>query len=108
MPPTDEASAAAALPLYCVTEPDFSAWLDGQAAVIRGWLSANGFQPERGRWSLLPDGKGAATGVVVGLGKHAPTDAASWFWLAAGLADRLPPGSYRVADTHPPPALPFT
>jgi leucyl aminopeptidase len=108
MPPTDEASAAAALPLYCVTETDFSTWRDGQAEGIRAWLNASGFQPERGRWSLLPDSKGAATGVVVGLGKSAPAYAAGWFWLAAALADRLPSGSYRLAgETRQLQALPF-
>ena len=47
---------------------------------------------------MLPDGQGEPTGVVVGLGRQAPGDAGAWFWLAAGLADRLPSASYALAE----------
>ncbi len=108
MPPTAEASAVA-LPLHCVTESQFAAWRDAQKAPARAWLAATGFQPERGRWALLPDGHGAPTGVVVGLGRQTPSEAMAWFWLAAGLADRLPPGSYALPDEPAEPvALAFT
>ena len=88
MPQPEEPSAA--LPLYCVTDREFPAWRDAQPAGVRGWLDANGFLAERGRWMLLPGADGGNAGVVIGLGKQAPTDTAGWFWLGAALSDRLP------------------
>src|SRR5690606_22952077 len=106
MPP--DHAAAAALPLYCVTDGAFAAWRDQQGEAVRAWLHANAFQAERGRWSLLPDAGGRNTGVVVGLGRQASGDATGWFWLGAALADRLPFASYRLADAGVVQALPFT
>jgi len=106
MPQPEEPSAA--LPLYCVTDREFPAWRDAQPAAVRGWLEASGFLAERGRWALLPGKDGASSGVVVGLGKQAPADAAGWFWLGAALSDRLPFASYRLAGSHAVAALPFT
>jgi leucyl aminopeptidase len=100
MPPVAEGGASA-LPLHCVSEPEFAAWRDAQAAPVRAWLEATAFQPERGRWALLPDAGGNATGVVVGLGRQPPADMPGWFWLAAGLSDRLPSGSYALAAEPP-------
>src|SRR5688572_20065917 len=108
MPPREEPGAVSALPLHCITEASFAAWQVSQPAAARSWLAGNHFQPERGRWSLLPDASGANTGVVVGLGKQEPADAAAWFWLAAALADRLPFARYALAQPAPAAALPFT
>ncbi|HTQ36825.1 MAG TPA: leucyl aminopeptidase family protein [Steroidobacteraceae bacterium] len=88
--------AAAALPLHCIAETEYAAWRGQQPAAVCAWLDAAGFQPERGRWLLLPDAAGAANAVVAGLGKT-PPDPSAWFWLAAGLGDRLPQGDYRLA-----------
>jgi leucyl aminopeptidase len=107
MPQTDEASATA-LPLYCVTDTEFGACRDAQGAAARAWLDANAFHAERGRWSLLPDSTGGNSGVVVGLGKKPPADAAAWFWLGAALAGQLPFARYRLDGAHAVPALPFT
>src|SRR5690606_35347948 len=91
-------ASAAALPLHCVTESQFAAWRDAQKEPVRAGLDATDFQPEKGSWSLLPEGQGEPTGVVVGLDRQAPGDAGAWFWLAAGLADRLPSASYALAE----------
>jgi leucyl aminopeptidase len=108
MPPTVDASAAA-LPLHCVTESQFAAWRDAQKPFVRAWLEATAFQPERGRWALLPDEAGGASGVVVGLGRQLPADTPAWFWLGASLSDRLPQGNYMLGDELPEPlALTFT
>jgi leucyl aminopeptidase len=101
MPPREDSGADPALPLYCVTEPQFGAWRDSQPAATRSWLDAGGFQPERGRWSLLPGEPGAGAGVIVGLGRQAPAQPHGWFWLAAALADRLPHASYALAAAEP-------
>ncbi len=65
---------------------------------MRQWLDCNAFRAEPGRWLILPDGNGEPAGVVAGVGGSAP-NAHHWFWLAAGLADRLPPGRYQLAST---------
>jgi leucyl aminopeptidase len=104
-------STAAPLPVHCVSEADHAAWLAAQTPRVRAWLAASDFRPERGRWALLPDELGGQAGVIAGLGKN-PLDAQGWFWLGAGLADRLPYASYRLADTGPAAGdavqLPFT
>jgi leucyl aminopeptidase len=82
--------------LHCIAEPEYAAWRGQQSAMARAWLDAVAFQPERGRWSLLPAESGTPSAAVAGLGKARP-DALGWFWFAAGLSDRLPPGDYRVA-----------
>ncbi len=94
------ASGAASMLLHCVTEPEFASWRDQQAAPVRAWLDAAAFQPERGRWSLLPAPDGTAGCVVAGLGRSVP-DGQAWFWLAAGLAQRLPPANYQPAAPLP-------
>jgi leucyl aminopeptidase len=106
MPPPVEASTSA-LPLHCVTEASFGAWRDAQTSEVRAWLEANAYQPDRNRWTLIPAGSGSAAGVVVGLGRSAPSSAHGWFWLAAALADRLPHASYELAPGTPVQPLPF-
>jgi len=94
-------STAATLPVHCVAEPDYAQWRSQQSDAVRAWLDAACFLPERGRWSLLPDmQRSGATAVVVGLGKTIP-DTLGWFWMAAGLADRLPGGQYQLVTLPP-------
>jgi leucyl aminopeptidase len=62
---------------------------------VQNWLQSSAFVPDRGRWILLPGDDGPC-GVLVGAGKD-PLDERAWFWLGAGLADRLPAGDYRLA-----------
>ena len=95
------------LPVHCLGEVGYAAWCEQQSESARNWLLASGFRPERGRWTLLPADTGAAIGMVVGLGKS-ELDDRDWFWLAASLADRVPPGSYRLAAAAPGADLPFT
>lgn len=85
-----------ALPLHLVTEAGYGAWSNAQPSVAQRWLQRAGFRAERGRWLVVPDATGAAAMVCVGLG-HDIAAAHELCWLAAGLADRLPPGDYRLA-----------
>jgi leucyl aminopeptidase len=107
MDPTASA-ASPALSLHCIAEPDYAAWRAQQSGPVRAWLDAAGFKPDRARWLLLPDSLRGASAAVVGLGKK-PMDLLGWYWLAAGLADRLPRGSYQLATLPPVEArLPFS
>jgi leucyl aminopeptidase len=85
-----------ALPLHLVTEPAFTGWLAAQPATAQQWLQRSGFRPERGKWQIVPGTSGAPALVCVGLGNSMP-GSHDLSWLGAGLADRLPPGDYRLA-----------
>jgi leucyl aminopeptidase len=87
-----------ALPLHLVTEPAFAGWTAAQPAAAQRWLQRSGFRPERGKWQIVPDASGAPASACVGLGNAMP-GTHDLCWLGAGLADRLPPGDYRLA--HP-------
>jgi leucyl aminopeptidase len=89
-----------ALALHRVAEGDYAAWRDAQDETTRLWLRSTAFAPERGRTLILPGKDGRAAGALAGLGSSR-MDAYSWHWLAAGLADRLPAGNYRLAEPLP-------
>jgi leucyl aminopeptidase len=89
--------APSTLPLHCVSAGQYPAWRSEQSGALQNWLQRSAFVPDRGRWMLLPGGDGPC-GVLVGTGKD-PLDERAWFWLGAGLADRLPAGDYRFAKS---------
>jgi leucyl aminopeptidase len=84
-----------ALPLHLVTESGFAGWITAQPAAAQLWLQRAGFRPERGKWQIVPDASGTPMLVCVGLGNAMP-GSHDLCWLGAGLADRLPPGDYRL------------
>jgi leucyl aminopeptidase len=88
-----------ALPLHLLSEADFPAWLATQSNSTRQWITSQAFAPERGHWLIVPAADKPAL-AVVGLGS-ALSDSHSRHWLAAALADRLPPGDYRLAAAVP-------
>ena len=81
-----------AIPIHLVHEEDLSTWLAAQDLGARNWLSTTGFKAERQRLALLPANNGSVRGVVLGLGKR--TAGPLTLWHCAGLADRIPDGSY--------------
>ena len=86
---------AGTIALHLVAEREYDGWMSGQSAEIRVWLQRSAFRPDCGRWVLLPGIDGPAA-VLVGTGRT-PLDSRGLLWLAAGLADRLPPGGYALA-----------
>jgi len=94
-----------ALPLWLVSEGDHATWLAQRSATEAAWLGSHEFKPERGRVLLLPDASGRPLAAVAGRGALRP-DARVAFdpWLAALIADRLPPGSYTLATPLAPDA----
>ena len=84
-----------AIPLHLVAERDYAAWMSAQSAATRLWLQRSAFRPEQGKWILLPGADGEPSAVLVGTGRT--LESQPLFWLAAALADRLPPGAYALA-----------
>jgi leucyl aminopeptidase len=69
--------AANALRLVVLDRATFPAWLNAQAAPVRAWLDAQGFNATAGTQQLVPQADGAPAFVAVGIG-----DAADPFALA--------------------------
>lgn len=97
------ASAAPAdcRPLWLVPENRWSAVRAALGAPQQQWLAAHGFQAERQRLVPLPDAGGAIAGAVLGLGALGDVQQLG-LWDGAVLAERLPPGVYRVTDELEP------
>ena len=83
-------------PLWLIPEGDLPRWLNEQPAETAAWVRANGFQGERHRVLTLPAADGGIAGAVVGLGPLRSV-ADLKLWHAAGLPDRLPALTYRLA-----------
>jgi leucyl aminopeptidase len=97
-PMTDAASAS--IPIHLLFEDDFEGWRGAQSEPSRNWIAANSFKAERGRWLLVPGTSGRPEAVLVGLGKCSSRDEISC-WTSAALSDRLPDGSYHLAESLP-------
>ena len=87
--------APQALALLCISEMQFTAWRDAQPESTRAFVERSGFAPERGRVLLVPDAAGRPACLLAGAGTGLKAALAT-FWFAAGLADRLPAGDYRI------------
>lgn len=100
----------ASIPLSLVTEARLPRWLAAAGASSAAWLYGHGFQAERGRVLTLPGVTdtvaagglvaGAIVGAVAGLGALADEGSLS-LWDGAACAERLPPGTYRLATAVP-------
>ncbi|MEP7314927.1 MAG: leucyl aminopeptidase family protein [Pseudomonadota bacterium] len=87
--------APAALPLHLLTERGYTGWLATQHGAVAAWLRSQNFQAERGRALSMPGAGGLPIGAIAGLGNLAAPEDLD-LWHAAALADRLPPGDYRL------------
>jgi len=83
------------IPLWLFHEDEFEPWRATQPAFVRQWLAEQNFRAERHRVLLMPDPGGALEFAVAGLGKRAGELS---LWHAAGLAERLPPRRFRLAQ----------
>jgi leucyl aminopeptidase len=93
----------AGCPLWLVTEPGLQAWLGQQPEAVAAWVRANGFQAERARVLAIPGAQGAIAAAAVGLGPLTQIQDIK-VWHSAGLSERLPPQTYRLATALPPQA----
>ncbi|MEA4838807.1 MAG: leucyl aminopeptidase family protein [Rhodospirillaceae bacterium] len=78
-----------ARPLRVLSRDGYAAWRAEQPALIQSWLDGNGFEPALGRSCLLPGSDGAPGSAI-----FIPDPDDLWCWAA--LAERLPPGAYRL------------
>ena len=82
--------AKSALPIEAVAQNDFEAWSRDQEASARDWLKTTGFRARPGQFAFLLDGAGGAARVLAGV------EASDDLWSYAGLAEKLPAGTYRL------------
>jgi leucyl aminopeptidase len=86
---------SAALPLWLLYEEEIEGWKSAQAAHVAAWLAEHQFKAEKHRVLLVPDRHGSALLAIAGLGKR---QGELSLWHASGLAERLPPRRYRLAQ----------
>src|SRR5208283_2243597 len=89
------ADNSVAVPLWLLYEDEFESWRATQTPAVRQWLIEQNFKAEKHRVVLLPDSAGGLDAVVGGLGKR---QGELSLWHAAGLAERLPARSFRLAQ----------
>ncbi len=92
----DHASAPGAANAYGLTlvlQSDLARWLESLDASARAWVAASGFKAERHQVVLLPSLDGVPRQAALGLGALPELDALE-LWHAAGLPERLPPGTH--------------
>ena len=83
------------VPLWLLYEDEIEAWRAAQPALARQWLTEQNFKGERHRVLLLPDAAGTLAAAVGGLGKR---QGGVSLWHAAGIAERLPPRRFKLAQ----------
>ena len=93
----EEYDAAAARPLWLVSEGSFGPWLEAQDEPTRNWLAQLRFRAERHQVAAVPTADGGTRMAVLGLGKLASLESLEP-WLIAGAPERLPPGAWRIAS----------
>ncbi|MEI8298902.1 MAG: leucyl aminopeptidase family protein [Pseudomonadota bacterium] len=97
----------ASRPIWLATEADAEGWIGrvplADRAAVACWAQTHAFRAEAGRVLLLPAAGGGPVGVVVGLG-GLTTSADLQVAHLQGVPDRLPAGTYHLADGLPPAA----
>jgi leucyl aminopeptidase len=93
----DAGQSRDALPIWLVPEARLEAWLAAQPPATRNWAAAAAFKAERQKLLMVPGAQGQLASVAVGLGPLAGLDSLS-LWHTALLPDRLPGGTYVLAD----------
>ena len=101
--PIFDDAPAVARPLWLVGERERGPWLEQQDAATTSWLQSARFRAERHQYVALPAADGTVRGAVLGLGGATSTEGLEPWWLA-GAADRLPPGTWRIANDLDPAA----
>ena len=90
------ADAIKSIPLWLLYDDEIEAWRGARSPFIKSWLNEHNFKGEKHRVLLVPDSTGAAEMAVGGLGKR---QGGVSLWHAAGLAERLPPRRFHLAQS---------
>ncbi len=101
--PIFDDAPAVARPLWLVGERERGPWLEQQDVATTSWLQSTRFRAERHQYVALPAADDTVRGAVLGLGGATSTEGLEPWWLA-GAADRLPPGTWRIANDLDPAA----
>jgi leucyl aminopeptidase len=83
------------IPVWLLYENEIEAWRALQTPPAARWLAEQNFKGEKHRVVLLPDSAGGLAAAVGGLGRR---QGGLSLWHAAGLAERLPPRHFRLAQ----------
>jgi leucyl aminopeptidase len=92
--------AGSATPIRLVEENRFGEFNAAQSDVVQAWMKAHAFRGECNKCLLVPDATGQVMVVLVGLGKLSLQETLS-LWHIAGVPERLPEGTYVIADALP-------
>jgi len=87
------------VPVVLLHEDDFDAFQAQQPPQVQSWAKLQTFRGERNKVLLIPDERGALAAVWLGSGKRTQADGLNCglnLWLAAGLPERLPEGTYQL------------
>ena len=82
--------AAGGIPLNLIRADDWQAWISNRPETERAWAAANGFEAKPGSVCLVPDGNGGIAAALAGLDDP--------IWTGGGLAEKLPAGTFILAD----------
>ena len=89
--------------IFIVDKAGYDEWLKAQAEPVRASLAAQGFAGKAGEHAILPaTAKDGADWAVVAGVKAKDTLGP---WCLAHLAEKLPAGTYRLAEGEPGPAM---
>jgi leucyl aminopeptidase len=89
------ADDSASVPLWLLYDDEIEAWRATQPPRVASWLDEQSFKAERHRVIAVPNATGTLDWVVGGLGKR---QGGLSLWHGAGLAERLPPRRYSLAQ----------
>lgn len=99
MTPKFDSSHSGAIPVYLIEAGQQADWAADQPGHVASWIAANNFTGELGSHLLVPATDGTPSAVLVGYGTH-QTRARGRFHLA-GVAAKLPEGTYAIASSLP-------
>jgi leucyl aminopeptidase len=87
------------VPLWLLYENEIDSWRAAQPPAVARWLAEQNFKGEKHRVVLVPDSAGGLAAAVGGLGRR---QGSLSLWHAAGIAERLPPQRFHLAQEFTP------
>ncbi|WP_150000927.1 M17 family metallopeptidase [Iodidimonas gelatinilytica] len=89
-----------AIPVLALSVAAHAQWRKTAPADVQHWEDLQGFEAKKGAVMFVPPTAQSGAAIVLGLGENGDVNAPDpWGWAA--LADRLPPGIYRLPEGMP-------